>query len=311
MRFWVLIFSAFLLTSNSIHAQDACTGLSQLAAARSQQFDKLKGVAIAASGETQHFRSSVVLPGFDQNYFEQYEGAPPAFTARKIGFESLIAAGKALDSVMQQFSYCLRGYTFYKEENCRLGCNYYVAPNESQEVLFYVSYLEEPGEPWYAITLTMPSGKPMQLPSGLTLLTATHPPLDIPQGKLDACQTMQLYLKAGMSEFRDLKANDGSLKINYPEAIQTNLTKDGSVRILLAEQTGDEETELDEVYFITQSMLNQCLSGWSQLELTREDDADFLNDRQWLKDNQQVSLKYEISKGGKGKNSLVLMVTVR
>ena len=58
-------------------------------------------------------------------------------------------------------------------------------------------------------------------------------------------------------------------------------------------------------------MLNKCLAGWSQLELLREDDADFLNDRQWLNGNQAVILKYEISKGGQGKNRLVLLVSVK
>lgn len=311
MRFWFLIFFAFFLTLNATHAQDACKGLAQLAEARSRNFAGLMGDEIAATDGTQHFRSSVALPGFDQNYFERYEGAPPSFKARIVGFESLSAAGKALDSVMQQFSYCLRGFTFYKEENCRLGCNYYVAPNDSREVLFYASYLEEPGEPWHALTLQMPAGKPMIHPDGLTLLTATHPPLTIPSGRLNECQTVQLYLKAGVNQFQDLEAQDGSLKVPYPEAMSSQVDQDGSARVVLATQEGDEDTGLDEIYFITQSMLNQCLTGWSQLELIREDDADFLNDRQWMKGNQVVTLKYEISKGGKGKNSLVLLISVR
>lgn len=294
----------------AVHGQDACQVITQLHRAQAKNFAGLTGEQTAVEEGMQRYRSKVTLPGFDQNYFENDEHTPPAFTAKMIGFESLQSAGKTLDSLLQSWSSCLRGYTFYKEENCRLGCFYYVTTNDSREVAFYVSYLEDPGQPWYAITLRMTAGKPMLLPPGLTLLASTHPPLEVPAGKLDACETVQLYLKAGVNDFQDLLADDGTLKVPYPEALRSSVT-DGKATIVLATQQGDEDTDLDEVYFLTQSMLNKCLSGWSQLELLREDDADFMNDRRWLKNNESVTLKYEISKGGKGKNSLVLEIAVR
>lgn len=304
------LFCIFLLPE--AQAQEACQAVEQLAAGRSQEFSAFLGEEVSVNGETRQYRSTVSLPGFDQSYFErENQEAAPVFTARTVGFPTLEAAGKALDSLLQSWSACLRGYTFYKEENCRLGCNYYVAPNDSREVLFYATYLQEPGQSWYAIRLQMPAGTPMPLPAGLTLLAATHPPLALPEGQLDACQTIQLYLQAGANHFQDLLAPDGSLKVTYPEALSDEVLSNGTAKIVLAAQLGDAETELDEVYLITQNMLNKCLAGWSQLELLREDDADFLNDRQWLKGNQAVILKYEISKGGQGKNRLVLLVSVK
>lgn len=292
-------------------AQEACKTLQQLSGSSGQSFAPLMGQEIAVEGTVHQYRSKLNLPGFDQVYFEKEGNASPVFTARIVGFESLEAARISLDSMLQMWSYCLRGYTFYKEENCRLGCIYYVAPNESREVFFYASYFEEPEHSWYAITLKMPGSDKLTLPSGLTILTATNPPLELPEGKLDACETVKLYLKAGVGNFQDLREKDGNLKVSFPEALSSKLLPDGTLAVELGTQKGDEETKLDELYLMAQSMLNKCLQGWRTIELTREDDADFMNDRRWISGNQEVSLMYEIGKEGKGNNRLLLLIRVQ
>lgn len=311
MRFLSGLVLSFLFATTAAFSQDACQALQELAAARTTHFKSVMDGEITSPSGNRQYRSKVILPGFDQNYLELSASEPAYFNAKIIGYPDLNAAGKALDSLLQQWSSCLRGYTFYKEENCSRGCHYFVSINESNEVLFYAGYQLQPEEGWYTILLTMPGGAPMALPAGLTRLKETHPPLELPTGNLDACQTLQLYLKASANRFQDLLAPDGTLKVKYPESLHSEVLSNGTARIVLAVQTGDEDTQLDEAYLITQSAINHCLTGWSQLELMREDDADFLNDRKWIKGNQTISLTHEISKGGKGRNRLLLEISVR
>jgi|GEM_PF-2118461 len=282
--------------------------LKKLADARAENFAALAGQKTGESKEGIQYRSTQSLPGFDQSYFtEEAGGGKKTFAARIVGLTSAATAGTLLDSIMQQYSRCLRGFTFYKDANCQQACTYYVTVNNSQEVVFYAGYTQAEAPDEYAILLQMPAARTI-LPGGLQQLLQTKPPLQIPEGNLTVCQVMDLYLAAAGNQYQDLLLPDGSLRVAYPEALSSGILSDGTLRVVLATQTGDEATELDEVYFITRKNLEPCLKTWNLLELTREDDADFLNDLQWIKGSRSVQLRYEISKGGKGLNLLVLEI---